>query len=803
MFKNYFKIAIRNLWKHKAFTVTNVIGMAIAFGTTLLLSMTAFYELSFDRFHEHKGSLYQAYLEIHRPANIDRGTNFPIPFTPALAAELPDIVHISRFGSLDTRLLRYKNKEFQYSIRTVDPDFLQMFTFPLLSGNPQTVLKDPGGIVLTQTAATAIFGNAQPVGQTVELKKDTSWQAFAVTGIAKDVPDNSSISFAGLINFENFRNYTSIKNDWNNSNHEVYLQLPPQTTQTAFEQKIIKFVHTHYDGDIKQLKTDGAQPDKEGEYIRVRLIPYTDVHFDPISNSANVNRFYPYLLLLISAFILFIASVNFVNLSLGRAFTRTREIGMRKVLGARRRQILLQFFGEAFIITTLSLAMGILLSYLFLPGYKTLFQQSVSTDILRSPFFIGSIGMCFIIVSLLAGGYPAWLLSTLDTVLTVKGKVSVSKNHRLRNGLMIVQFVLSGLLIICTTIVWQQLNYMRTTPLGFDKQQVLSIPVGSHINGQRALDLMRTRLAGQPGILSVSGTDINLGRGRDNSSSTSIMGFDYKGKVVHSNWLRVDFDYVQTLGLHLLKGRDFSRAYGLDSGVVLINEKMAAQLGEKDPLDAVLDIGDSRLRVAGVVKDFHYKSLHQEIAPLTMVLMPQFGINYILVKVAPSDLPGSLRTVTSIWKSVNPKAESEISFLDENTDKQYRKEARLSKIFISGAIIAILISCMGLFAIVVLVMGQRTREIGIRKVLGASTTHILSLVTREFLQLILAAVIIASPIAWWLMHRWLQDFAYRIRIGPWVFLFSAAVALLIALFTISFQALKAAWVNPADNLKTE
>ena len=803
MFKNYFKIAIRNLWRHKTFTTINVMGLAIAFGTTLLLSMTAFHELSFDRFHDNKGSLYQTYIEVQRPGgNIDKGTSFPIPFTPALKTEFPDL-HISRYAYMDGNLLRYKNREFHYDVRAVDTDFLRQFSFPLIQGNPATALKDPGGLVLTQTVAKAVFGNTDPIGQTVEIKKDTSWQSFIITGIAKDIPTNSSLKFSGLVNFTNFHNYFANLNEWGNQNHEVYLQLPLLTTQAAFETKLKNFVHTHYEGDIKQLKADGARPDKEGEYFRIRLIPFTDVHFDPISESASVNRFYPYMLLLISVFILFIASVNFVNLSLGKAFSRTREIGMRKVLGARRPQILLQFWGEALIITFLSLALGMLLSRLFLPGYKTLFQQSVSTSVFQSPWFIIATLAGFVLVSGLAGGYPAWILSALDTSLSVKGKVTASRNHRLRNGLMILQFVLSGLLIICTGIVWQQLNYMRTAPLGYDKQQVLSIPVGSHIKGQMALESMRTRLAGQPGVLSVSGTDINLGRGRDGSSSTSITGFMYKGKEVHSNWLRVDYDYIQTLGLHLLRGRDFSRKYGLDSGVVLINEKMAQVLGEKDPVGLTLNVGDSHLRVAGVIKDFHFKSLHQEIAPLTMLLMPYMPIRYILVKVAPSDLPGSLHTVTAIWKNINPGAETEISFLDENTDQQYRKESRLSKIFISGAIIAILISCMGLFAIVVLVMGQRTREIGIRKVLGASVSHILSLVTREFLLLVLTAIVIASPIAWWLMHRWLQDFAYRIHIGPGIFLFSAAAALLIALLTIGFQALKAAWGNPVENLKTE
>ena len=803
MLKNYLKIAIRNLWKHKTFTLTNIIGLAVAFGATLLLTLTAFHELSFDQFHEQKNTLLQVYREVHRPGTTEKNTSFPIPFTPTIKTELPDLVHATRFGDFGNSMLRHKNHEFQYNIITVDPDFLEMFSFPLEEGDKKTALGSLRSVVLTQKVKNSIFGSEEAIGQTVEIKTDTAWQPFVVSGIAKDIPENSSLEFAALIRFENFPNYQGDKNTWDKNDHEVFLQLSPQTQPAAFDQKLKQFTHKYYAAEIKSLTQSGGQPDKEGEYVRLKSVPMADRHFSPIISSTGVNKFYPYLLLLIAAFILFIASVNFVNLSLGRAFTRAREIGMRKVLGARRRQILSQFWGEALLICMTSLLLGVLLAYTLLPGYKTLFNQTISPEILHSPWFISSIIAGFAIVSLLAGGYPAWVLSALNTSQTVKGKITIAKKHGLRNGLMLVQFVLSGLLIICTSIVWQQLNYMRTAPLGYNKTQVLSIPIGAYIDGQKALDLMRTRLATWPNVISVTGTDINLGRGRDNSSSSSAITFDYKGRQVQTNWLRVDYDYAKTLGLQLIKGRDFSREFGTDSAVIVINEKMAAALGEKDPLKVSLALDASHLQVVGVVKDFHFRSLHREIAPLTMVIRHEWPLAYIFVKVAPTDLPGSLQAVEKIWKNVNPKAESDISFLDENTDKQYRKEARLSRIFISGALLTILISCMGLFAIVVLVMGQRTREIGIRKVLGASTSSIFNLVAREFMQLVAIAILVASPIAWYLMHQWLQDFAYRIHISIWVFLFAATVALLIALFTISFQALKTASLNPVDNLKSD
>ena len=805
MLRNYFKIALRNLWRHKTFTVINTVGLAVAFGATYLLSLTAFHELSFDKFHENKKSLYQVYISSNRPGGgVENGTSLPIPLTPALRKEFPDLAASSRFGSTGNTILRYKGHEFNYDIRAVDPDFLSMFTFPLQEGNPRQALAGQGNIVLNQSSVRAIFGQEDPLGQLVEVNMNGQWLPFTVSGVTKDVPDNSSIGFTALIRFENFGAYKSDQNNWDNQNHEAFVQLSSSSDQAGFEKKLKAFVHKYYDGTLKQLKRDGVQPSKDGEYLHIRLLPIADMHFSPFEQGATINKLYPYLLLVISAFILFIASTNFVNLSLGRAFTRAREIGMRKVLGAGRWQILVQFWGEALLISGIALCLGLLLAYMLLPSYKVQFHQQVAAEVMHSPYFLLSFFIGFILVSTLAGGYPAWVLSALKTSLTVKGRIGVTKKNRLRTGLMMVQFVLSGLLIICTTIVWQQLNYLRSAPLGYDKQQILSIPVGSHIEGDKALTQLRSGLAGLPDILSVSGSDMNMGRGLDGSSSTSIMGFDYKGKTVSTHWMGIGYDYVQTLGLQIVTGRDFSRDYSLDSNAVLINEKMAAVLGDKDPLTASLPIGEGHhFRVIGVVKDFHFRSLHEEIKPLTMVIGNGLPIEYIFVKVAPTHLPASLAAVARVWKHINPAAESDISFLDENTDRQYRKEERLSKIFISGATLTILISCMGLLAIVVLVLSQRTKEIGIRKVLGASATNIFTLVSREFLPPVALSFLIASPIAWWAMHQWLQDFPYRIHIGIEVFLLAAAVTLSIALLTVSLQVFRAARANPVDNLKTE
>ncbi|RKR85729.1 MacB-like protein [Mucilaginibacter gracilis] len=804
MIKNYIKTAWRSLWKHKSFAFINIVGMAVAFGAVILLALTAFYELSFDGFHQNKNHIYQVYREEHISTGTENSSSLPIPLTPALKADFPDIVHVSRFGDNGGSVIRYKGKDYNYSIRTVDQDFLKMFTFPVISGNSSEPLKAQNDLVLSANTAKSIFGKEEAVGKVVELNTGSEWKPFTITAVAANTPQNSSLNFDALARFEQFPGYNQDKDNWDVSNHVVYLQLPESVDEVHFEQRLKLFVHKYYGGNIKQLKIDGAQPDNEGEYMRMRLIPLTQIHFNKISGEASgINRFYPILLLLISVFILFIATVNFINLSLGRAFTRAKEIGVRKVMGARLGQILMQFCCESLMICIFSLAVGVLLVVWLMPAYKQIFRQPLSLAVLDWGKVICYFVTGFVSIVLLSGAYPAWLMASYKTAQSVKGKISMGRNNKLRNSLMIVQFVLSCLLIICTTIAWQQLNFLRSKPLGFNKNQVISIPIGNNIDREKALYLMRNQLANSPNVLSVTGTDMNMGKGRDNSASTSIMGLVYNGKTLKSHWRRIDYDYVKTLGLTLTSGREFSKAYGTDTTAIVINQTMAQQLGAKNPVGISLPVDGKQLRVIGVIKDFNFQPLQKKIEPLTMLIQPQWQLSYIFVRVKPDDMPASMAAITKIWKQINPKAEAAASFLDENVDRQYKKEERLSKIFVSGALLTIIISCMGLFAIAVLVITQRTKELGIRKVLGASIPTIVGLISKDFVTLILISSVIASPIAWLVMNNWLQDFAYRITISWWVFVFAAATAVFIAIVTVSFQSVKAALANPVKSLRSE
>lgn len=805
MLRNYFKIAWRSLWKSRLLTSVNILGLSVAFAVSILLALTAFRELSYDRFHRNDG-LQQLYISIQRPQGAEERSNLPMPLTPAIRQEFPEVKAATRLMGASGSV-RYQDKTFGADVRAVDPDFLTMFSFPLVKAETRQPLSNLSSIVITQKMAGVIYGKEEPVGKPLEIYIGNRWETFTVSAVAKDIPDNSSIDFDILCRFEHAPGYEGQKNSWNSSTHEVFLQLNPNASAASFERRARSFVNKYFTAQLRDLQRDGAKASGSGELIALHLIRLQDIHFNSISSSGGeMSRVYPYLLLLIAGFILFIACVNFMNLTIAGAFGRSREIGMRKILGAFQAQLVIQLWGEAVLACLLALAAGIVITYLVLPGYNALFNNHISLTLLKHPWLLLSLLLSFLLVTLVAGGYPAWIIARLNTIKVLKGSLEAGKSNRVRNTLMITQFVISSLLICCTLIAWQQLDYLRRLPLGYNKEQVVSIPVPDNVDPAKAMQHMRNTLSGQSGVLSVTGTDINMGRGRDGSSATSVVSFDYKGHTVHSNWLRIDYDYARTLGLQLVVGRDFSRAYGTDSTALVINEKMAAQLGgNQAALGARLPVGDSAhpYTVIGIVRNFNFRSLREEIGPLSMNMDPSEAVRYIFVRVSPYNLPASLAMVQKRWEEAYPENRTEASFLDENTDRQYRKEQQFSSIFMSAAVLAIIISCMGLFTISVLVMTKRTREIGVRKVLGASVTGIVTLLSRDFIRLVLLSVIIASPIAWYLMEKWLQDYPYRIHINISVFIVAGALALLIAIITVSVQAVRAALMNPVKSIRTE
>jgi putative ABC transport system permease protein len=804
MLKNYFKIAWRNLWKHKTDSSINVIGLCIAFTCALLLLLSVSYEFSYDKFHANAKNIYRVYFKTNRPKEAELSAAMPAPLMPTLKAAYPDIKYAVRDAG-GGAFIRYKDKKISQGLMYTDADFFKMFSFPIIKGNAAGPLDNLNDVVLRKGTAKAIFGDEDPIGKIIEMQMDNGWQPFTVSAVADDFPDNSSFKYDVLTRFENLSFYKQVNTVWDSRFHDVYVQLNNNVSKKSFEAKLPPFIHQHFAEEVSHLQRDGAHPDKGGEYIRLALQPLTDIHTNTeIGGGDSINKSFLYLLGSIAFLIITIACINFINLSIGKSFTRSKEIGLRKTMGALKNQVAVQFWAEALLVCFMAFIISCIATYFLVPQYKLLFDLNIRREMLQSPTVWLFILLGFIFITLIAGGYPAWQMARFNVVEVLKGKMSVSRSNKLRNGLITFQFIITVLLISCTIISWQQIHFLRTRPLGYNTSQVISVPVTGDINSTQALQLMRNKLSSSPLVESISGIYDNLGRGTDGSSRTSVMGFDYKNREIKSTWMGVSYDFVKTLDLKLVDGRDFSTAFATDSSAVLINEEMAKEIGEKQIVGLKLPVDSAKpLTVIGVLKNFNFKSLRQKIDPLTLVIDKNFSINYILVKVKPTNLQASMALLRNTWKTISPGGDFKGSFLDENVNRQYKREEKLMQVFTVGSVIAIALSCMGLLAMVILIISQRTKEIGIRKVLGASVSTIVALVAKDFLLLVLIATIIASPIAWYAMNKWLESFAYRITIGWYIFLAAGFLSVMIALVTISIQAIKAAMANPVKSLRRE
>jgi len=805
MIKNYFKIAWRNLWKHKTDSLINLTGLCIAFTSAILLLLSVSYEFSYDRFHAQHKDIYHLYFDVRKIKGSELSNAMPAPLLPELKKTYPDILYGVRDINMGT-VIRYKDKEISQDLKLTDVDFFRLFSFPIIKGNHRDPLGSTGDVVLRKGTATAVFGEEDPLGKTIELKTSRGWTPYTVSAVADEFPGNSSITYDVVARFETLPYYTDLLSVWNNHFHDIYIRLNENVSREALEAKLPVFVNTHFKEDIERARRDGVQAGADGSIIQLLLQPLSDMHTNTAIGSGQVNslnRSYLYLLAAVGVFIVAIACINFINLSIGRSFTRTKEIGLRKTMGALKTQVAALFWSEAFLVCSVAFVISGVAAVFLLPYYKQLFRFSFTADILKEPGVWGYMLGGFLLVTLVAGGYPAWQMARLNVVEILKGKVGLKRSTGLRNGLISFQFTVAVLLISCTMITWKQLDFLRNKPLGYNTSQVISVPLQSGIDPTQALSRMKNELESHPAVLSVSGTYDNLGRGTDGSSRTSVMGFDYKNREIRSNWIGVSFDYVKTLDLEIIQGRDFNSHMPTDSSAVLINEEMAAQLDEKEVIGTRLPVEGGALTVIGVVKNYNFKSLHRKIDPLTLVIDKNFNVNYALVKVKPENLAGSMAAVKKAWGKIAPGEEFRGSFLDENVNRQYGREEKMAKIFVTGAGIAILLSCMGLLAMSILIVAQRTKEIGVRKVLGAGVGTIVALLGKEFVMLVLVAILIASPIAWWAMSRWMQSFAYRTDIGWELFALSGLLSLLIAVLTISWQAVKAALSNPVKALRTE
>ncbi len=808
MLRNYLKIAFRNFRKYKGFSFINILGLAVGMASCILILLWVQDELSFDRFHKNADDIFRI---IHCKDNFQsRGAGSPAPLGPALEDEIPEVVNFARFVTLPKLVVNYERQSFyENKIVLADPAIFDMFTFPFVRGDAKTAFANPGDIVLTEASAYKYFGEEDPVGK-ILLLEGGDYQA-KVSGVVKDIPYNSHIQFNFLLSFQIVYHGRMFGVRWGDFNFNTYVQLVPGTDHRHISEKATQVAIAH---NCPQIKWD---------HRKFFLQPLADQHLDAGTQPAGVeitaplgNKTEVYIFSIVAAFILALACINFMNLSTARSTNRIREIGMRKTIGANRSQLILQFFSESVLTAVFSILIGIVLVEIFLPAFNNFAGKNLSIDYFNAGAILAILGFT-LVTGLFAGSYPALYLSSFHPVATLKGQkflslnlkkknIDNSKSSNFRKTLVVLQFTLSIGLIIGTIVIYKQLELLRTKKLGFDKENILILPVREGFASE--YESMKNRLLALPGVKSVSAKDWLQVRSQHNTSGYWWEGQSPSAEVKYISHIRVDYDYFKTMNLKLSEGRAFSKDFPTDANeAFIVNQEAVKAMGLTSPVGKQFSLYDNKGKIIGVMENAYFTSLHHKINPQVYHVLTDMnqarGYGGIFIKVAGEGLPQNISAIKSIWEEMNPISPFEYQFLDETIAAKYKAEKQASTIFRFFSSLAILISCLGLFGLASFTAEQRTKEIGIRKVLGASTFGIIQLMNIEFIKWILAAHFIAMPIAYYAMNIWLQNFAFRISMKWWHFVFAGILTLLVALITVSYQSIKAALSNPVDSLKYE
>ena len=793
MLRNYFKIAFRNLWRHRGFSALNISGLAIGMAAGFLILLYVGFELSYDTMHAKGDRIYRVVSDIKTPSENIEANKPAWAVAPHLQKEFPEIESEVRIKNWPM-LVRRENLKFkEQNVVGMDSSFFNMFEFKLLQGNAHQALKDPFSVVLSQTLSRKYFGDENPVGKTLKLTE--KGYVANVTGVMEYIPENSSIKADMLVSLTTITQNLEkgIDDQWLNYDPSAYILLKKGADPDKLQAKFPAFLQ----------RNNGTEMEKSKVVITLGLEPFRDVYLrsdrgGPVTGSiSNI-----YIFSVIGLFILLIASINFINLSTARSVERAREVGIRKVVGAGKNQLGFQFIGESVILCLIAFVLATMLTALALPYFNTLAGKTVSTGIFSNPENIGYLFLISVGIGVLAGIYPAIVLSSFRPKSVLKGRFSAGKKGIfLRKGLVIAQFSISIALIIGTIIIYNQMQFMRDQNLGFNKDQMLVLQSNAD-DSQKALT---ETISALPGVKSTA-LGSSVPGAENNAAYSEIENKNGDLQVANLDLYFVNEDYIPEFGLKVIAGRAFSRDFATDSTqAMVVNEKTVQILGYTKPQDAIgarFKQWGREGQIIGVVKDFHFKSLQQNIRPLTIRLEPK-ETTMIAVKISPKDVSKTVAAIKETWQSFVPSEPFDYYFLDEFFDRQYRAEERFGKLFLNFAGLAIFISCLGLLGLASYSTIQRRREIGIRKIIGASVPGIVNLLSKEFIILVGIAFLIASPLAWYGMHKWLQDFAYRIDIEWWIFALAGVSAMGIALVTVSFQAIKAAIANPVNSLRTE
>jgi putative ABC transport system permease protein len=797
MFKNYLKIALRNLLRHKGYSFINVAGLAVGITCCLLILLFVQDELSYDRYHEKADRIYRLIVENQAEGKTFNNAISSAPMVPALLRDYPEIESAARFYPVDASVLvsygdkRFYEEHFFYA----DAAAFEVFTFPFIKGDPKTALAEPYTVVLTEAMARKYFGVENPLGKILKLNMERD---YLVTGVIQNVPKNSHLHFDFLASFQSLESILGeALQSWTYNPFFSYLLLPRDYAYRELDQKIAPLFE----------KNIGEQLQSLGWRLRPMLQPLTDVHLHPLGNEhgAPGDKRYVYIFSAIALFILVIACINFMNLATARSEMRAREVGMRKVLGSQQRQLVLQFIGESVFMALLATLIAAVLIELLLPAFNAIANRELAIDYRHNWPFVAGLLALTLFVGVIAGSYPAFFLSAIKPVEVFKSRAATGwRSFLSRQALVVFQFGISIILMIGTAVVYSQLDYMRNNKLGYDQEQVVVVPIkDSGLLAQR--QIFKQALLQNAAISHVTYTSRYPGIGTFGTVAQRPDRPDVQ--VTDMKVLLTDVDYIETLNITLLAGRSFSEE--MDTGAaraVILNQTAARALSWSAPAEAVGKIinalGNRSGIVIGVVKDFNFQTQHMRMQPLLLTPAPD-RYAYAMMRIAAHDIGGTLEQIESAWAAFAPAWPFDYLFLDQNFDKQYRAEQRLGKIFGAFGGIAIFIACLGLFGLASFTAGRRTREIGIRKVLGATAPGVVQLLSREFVKLVLVANVIAWPVAYVVMNKWLQDFAYRIEMSWTVFAFAGGMALLIALLTVSTQAIKAALANPVEALRYE
>jgi ABC-type antimicrobial peptide transport system permease subunit len=811
--KNYLKIALRTIWKHKGYAFINISGLAAGLACALFILLWVQDELGYDRFHAGAENLYRVEQDSQSPQGIFHLNVTPLPLGPALKAEIPEVMDAVRTTSPGSLLIRYGGKAFfEGRVWAVDPSFLTMFTFPLAAGEPkETALVRPHTLVMTEETAGKYFGSDDPVGKVVTVNNR---YAFTVTAVMKAAPPNSTLKPDMLVPIEFLRELGDWSERWQRTGRQTWVRLHGQASVPAVTGKITRLV---WDRTRQQIMAGPDWREIEGDPEALRrfndennaprfmLRPLVDLRLTSTFGFNRNNQAIQTLRMFsaIAVFVLLIACINFMNLATARSANRAREVGLRKVVGASRRAIAAQFYGESILTTVLAVLLAVGLVLLLLPAFNSVAAKQIAPGTLLGWKFLAGILAVTGITGLVSGSYPAMLLSSFRPVKVLKGTPAAGKRGALfRKTLVVVQFSLSIILLVGMGTVHRQIDYLRSKTLGYDKENLLYLPLRG--DAAKSHESLKAELLRSPRVAAVTGTGEPPAFVFDNSTGAEWDGKDPELQVLLSNGV-ADFDFVETMKIDLVAGRPFSKAYPGDKGrAFLVNEEVPKLMG-LDPAEAVgrrFSFMGVDGTIVGVMKDYHFQSLRNAIEPLAVVVDPE-AVKFAVVRLRAGEIPAGLDAVKSAWQAVNPLYPFEYKFIDEDFDQLYRADERLGVILNLFAAIAVLIACLGLFGLASFTAEQRTKEIGVRKVLGASVGGVVVLFSKEFARWVAIANLIAWPAGYLVMRAWLQGFAFRVSQPWWVFAQAGAGALAIAMATVGFQAIRSALSDPVKAIRYE